>query len=149
MRRAPAGRSTFMHAPRGAAVISRSRVRLLLFPCRRRKRDPSLALLQPRSPRSSQQGGEQVNAAANWSTCSSASGDAFRMSGRSKDVHGLCGTDAYRRLFPEAYVHSRVAMANDRRFRGMARWGQFLDREGKVKPALKEAFLRNLDQLNT
>src|SRR5439155_23745842 len=40
----------------------------------------------------------------------------------------LYGTEAYRRLFPEEYVRSRVAIENDRRFQGMSRWGQFLDR---------------------
>ena len=34
------------------------------------------------------------------------------------------------------------------RFQGMARWGQFLDREGNVKPELKEIFLRNIARLN-
>jgi hypothetical protein len=68
-----------------------------------------------------------------------------RVEGRS----WLYGTEAYRRLFPDDYVQSRAVMENDRRFQGMARWGQFLDRDGKVKPALKQAFLRNLDQLDT
>jgi hypothetical protein len=68
-----------------------------------------------------------------------------RVEGRS----WLYGTEAYRRLFPEAYVQSRVAIENDERLQGMSRWGQFLDREGRVKPALKQAFLRNLAQLDT
>ena len=67
-----------------------------------------------------------------------------RVEGRS----WLYGTSAYRRLFPEDYVQSRVVMEDDRRIQGMARWGQFLDRDGKVKPALTEAFLRNLHQLD-
>jgi hypothetical protein len=61
----------------------------------------------------------------------------------------LYGTEAYRRLFPEQYVQSRVAAENDRRFQGMSRWGQFLDRHGNVKPALKATFLHNLDRLDT
>ena len=61
----------------------------------------------------------------------------------------LYGTEAYRRLFPEEYVRSRVVMEHGSRFQGMARWGQFLDRDSKVKPALKETFLHNLDQLDT
>jgi hypothetical protein len=61
----------------------------------------------------------------------------------------LYGTEAYRRLFPEAYVGSRSVMESGTRFQGMARWGQFLDREGNVKPALREIFLRNLDGLDT
>jgi hypothetical protein len=68
-----------------------------------------------------------------------------RVEGRS----WLYGTGAYRRLFPEDYVRSRLVIENDGRFQGMSRWGQFLDREGEVKPALKEAFLHNLDQLDT
>jgi hypothetical protein len=67
-----------------------------------------------------------------------------RIEGRS----WLYGTAAYRRLFPEEYVQSRVEIENDRRFQGMSRWGQFLDREGKVKPTLKETFLHNLDRLD-
>jgi hypothetical protein len=68
-----------------------------------------------------------------------------RVEGRS----WLYGTEAYRQLFPEDYVRSRAAIENDARFQGMSRWGQFLDREGNVKPALKEEFLRNLGQLDT
>jgi hypothetical protein len=60
----------------------------------------------------------------------------------------LYGTEAYRRLFPEDYVRSRVAMENDARFQGMSRWGQFLNREGKVKPALKETFLHDIGRLD-
>jgi hypothetical protein len=70
---------------------------------------------------------------------------ARRVEGRS----WLYGTEAYRRLFPEAYVRSRVEIENGRRFQGMSRWGQFLDREGNVKPALREIFLRNIDVLDT
>ncbi|SDO96042.1 hypothetical protein [Afipia sp. GAS231] len=60
----------------------------------------------------------------------------------------LYGTEAYRRLFPESYVRSRVVIESGDRFQGMARWGQFLDREGNVKPELKEMFLRNIARLN-
>ena len=60
----------------------------------------------------------------------------------------LYGTEAYRRLFPERYVRSRIATENDRRFQGMSRWGQFLDRHGNVKPVLKEAFLQNIGRLD-
>jgi len=69
---------------------------------------------------------------------------ATRVEGRS----WLYGTEAYRRLFPGEYVRSRVPAENDRRFQGMSRWGQFLDHRGDVKPALKEAFLRNIGQLD-
>lgn len=60
----------------------------------------------------------------------------------------LYGTEAYRRLFPDSYVQSRAVIETDGRFQGMSRWGQFLDRDGKAKPALKQAFLRNLEQLD-
>jgi hypothetical protein len=60
----------------------------------------------------------------------------------------LYGTEAYRRLFPEHYVRSRVIIESGDRFQGMSRWGQFLDREGRVKPALTEIFLRNIARLN-
>jgi hypothetical protein len=60
----------------------------------------------------------------------------------------LYGTEAYRRLFPEEHVRSRVPAENDRRFQGMSRWGQFLDHHDYVKPAVKEAFLRNVDGLD-
>src|SRR5262249_22733779 len=68
-----------------------------------------------------------------------------RVEGRS----WLYGTEAYRRLFPEEYVRSRAPMESGTRLQGMARWGQFLNREGNVKPALKEAFLRNIERLDT
>jgi hypothetical protein len=61
----------------------------------------------------------------------------------------LYGTEAYRRLFPEAYVGSRTVMESGTRFQGMARWGQFLDRDGNIKPDLREIFLRNIDVLDT
>jgi hypothetical protein len=61
----------------------------------------------------------------------------------------LYGVEAYRRLFPEDYTRSRLLIASGNRFQGMGRWGQFLDREGNVKPALKAMFLRNIEQLDT
>jgi hypothetical protein len=60
----------------------------------------------------------------------------------------LYGTESYRRLFPDEYVRSRASIESGQRFQGMSRWGQFLDREGKVKPALREIFLRNIDALD-
>lgn len=70
--------------------------------------------------------------------------DARTVEGRS----WLYGTEAYRRLFPKAYVRSRVMIESGDRFQGMSRWGQFLDHDGNVKPELKEMFLRNLERLN-
>lgn len=60
----------------------------------------------------------------------------------------LYGTEAYRRLFPDDYVRSRAVIESGKRFQGMARWGQFLDRESRVKPALKDTFLKNIERLN-
>jgi choline dehydrogenase-like flavoprotein len=60
----------------------------------------------------------------------------------------LYGTEAYRRLFPEDYVGSRVLIESGDQFQGMSRWGQFLDREGNTKPELKEMFLKNIERLN-
>lgn len=60
----------------------------------------------------------------------------------------LYGTEAYCRLFPELYVKSRVIIESGNRFQGMARWGQFLDRAGNVKPDLKATFLKNIELLN-
>lgn len=60
----------------------------------------------------------------------------------------LYGTEAYRRLFPEDYVGSRVLINSGDRFQGMSRWGQFLDRKGHVEPELKDMFLRNIARLN-
>ena len=70
--------------------------------------------------------------------------DARHVEGRS----WLYGTQAYRRLLPEDYVRSRTVIESGSRFYGMSRWGQFLDREGKVKPPLKEMFLRNIERLD-
>jgi hypothetical protein len=61
----------------------------------------------------------------------------------------LYGTEAYRRLFPEAYAGSRTVMQSGTRFQGMSRWGQFLDHDDNVKPALRETFLGNIDRLDT
>lgn len=69
---------------------------------------------------------------------------ATRVEGRS----WLYGTESYRRLFPDDYVRSRIVIESGDRFQGMARWGQFLDRERNVKPELKEIFLRNIPRLN-
>ncbi|SDI09514.1 MULTISPECIES: hypothetical protein [Bradyrhizobium] len=60
----------------------------------------------------------------------------------------LYGTEAYRRLFPDDYAGSRVIIESGNRFQGMSRWGQVLDREGRVKPELKDKFLKNIERLN-
>ncbi len=75
-------------------------------------------------------------------------GKRFPNAGYVEGRSWLYGTEAYRRLFPDDYVRSRILIESGDRFQGMARWGQFLDREGKVKPELKEIFLRNIARLN-
>ncbi len=60
----------------------------------------------------------------------------------------LYGAEAYRRLFPEDYVRSRLVIESGDRFQGMARWGQFLDRDRNVKLPLKQIFLRNIECLD-
>jgi hypothetical protein len=54
----------------------------------------------------------------------------------------LYNLDAYRRLFPAAYLASARAVGD--RFRHMPLWGQFLDRHGEVKPSVSRAFLERL-----
>jgi len=50
----------------------------------------------------------------------------------------LYNLDGYRRLFPPAYLAS-ARVARDK-FRSMTLWGQFLDREGRVREAGRRAF---------
>lgn len=56
--------------------------------------------------------------------------------------------DAYRRLFPEAYVKTCAPAHGLMRFDGTSSWGQFLNRHGGVKPELRDIFLRNLQRLD-
>jgi hypothetical protein len=59
----------------------------------------------------------------------------------------LYNLEAYRRLFPPAYVSSARAVRG--RFRSMPLWGQFLDYRGRVKEALNGAFLETLSKQTT
>ncbi|WP_309643587.1 hypothetical protein [Phenylobacterium sp.] len=59
----------------------------------------------------------------------------------------LYHTQAYRRLFPADYAASRTE-AGEVRLNGTSSWGQFLTHSGAVKPALRDAFLANLDRLD-
>jgi hypothetical protein len=54
----------------------------------------------------------------------------------------LYNLDAYRRLFPGAYVTSARVVGD--RFRHMPLWGQFLDRHGEVKTSVTGPFLQRL-----
>lgn len=56
--------------------------------------------------------------------------------------------EAYRRLFPVAYIASCTPAHGQMRFDGTSSWGQFLDRHGNVKRELREIFLRNLPALD-
>lgn len=60
----------------------------------------------------------------------------------------LYNTEAYRRLFPAAYAASRQVMTGPRSTNGLSHWGQFTDFRGAVKPAIAEAFYRNLETLD-
>jgi hypothetical protein len=52
--------------------------------------------------------------------------------------------EAYRRLFPSAYGDSRIVVRHSSLIQGTSRWGQFLDRRGRVVPDVKATFLANL-----
>jgi hypothetical protein len=54
----------------------------------------------------------------------------------------LYNLDAYRRLFPEAYL--AAARVIHHRFRHMPLWGQFVDRHGEVKEKLARELLERL-----
>lgn len=60
----------------------------------------------------------------------------------------LYNTEAYRRLFPQAYTGSRTPLLGPRPMHGLSTWGQFLDFRGHVKPAVADAFFRNLETLD-
>jgi hypothetical protein len=59
----------------------------------------------------------------------------------------LYNLDAYRRLFPDEYAAS-IWTPEAVRLDGTSTWGQVLDRNGAVKPAVRETVLRNLDTLD-
>jgi hypothetical protein len=59
----------------------------------------------------------------------------------------LYNLPAYCRLFPAQYVASRVT-PDQVRLDGTSSWGQLLDFRGDVKPAVRKAVLRNLQDLD-
>lgn len=68
-----------------------------------------------------------------------------------KTVYGrsaLFGSKAFQKLMPLEYIASCKEVASNKLFQGTARWGQFLDFKGQVKPELKEEFLKNLENLD-
>ena len=54
-------------------------------------------------------------------------------------ISWLYNLEAYRRLFPPAYVATPRVLRN--RFRSMPLWGQFLDRHGGLKEQMTRPFL--------
>lgn len=64
-----------------------------------------------------------------------------------KGCSWLYNLEGYRRLFPPSYLASARAARN--RFRSMPLWGQFLDREGRVREAGRDAFLSALARLGS
>lgn len=67
-------------------------------------------------------------------------GEALRVMGTS----WLYNLEAYRRLFPAAYV--ATAHVVGQRFQRMPLWGQFLDRHGAIREGVRREFLRRLDR---
>jgi hypothetical protein len=59
----------------------------------------------------------------------------------------LYNLEAYRRLFPAAYVAS-IRTPPSVRLTGTSTWGQLLDFRGRVKPAARAALLANLPRLD-
>lgn len=60
-------------------------------------------------------------------------------------VSWLYNLEAYRQLFPEAYVSSLQQLAP--RFHSMTLWGQFLNRRGELNQALVRDFYARLNRL--
>ena len=60
----------------------------------------------------------------------------------------LYNVEAYRRLFPPAYVASRVPYARPIALRGTATWGQIIDSRGRVRPDVRDAVQANLTRLD-
>jgi hypothetical protein len=59
-------------------------------------------------------------------------------------ISWLYNLEAYRRLFPVAYIATARVLRN--RFRSMPLWGQFLDRHGGLKAQMTRPFLARLAQ---
>ena len=59
-------------------------------------------------------------------------------------VSWLYNLEAYRRLFPVAYVATARVISD--RFQSMPLWGQFLDRHGDIKESMTRPFLERLER---
>jgi hypothetical protein len=73
--------------------------------------------------------------------------DAYPGARSARGGSWLYNVEAYRRLFPPEYVASRSLPARVR-LNGSSSWGQFLDHRERVKPNLRDTFLRNLELLD-
>ena len=69
---------------------------------------------------------------------------AMAQSAHVRGASWLYNIDAYRRLFPPAYVATAQPLHD--RFRHMPLWGQFLDRHGEVKESLARRFIERLER---
>ena len=56
--------------------------------------------------------------------------------------------EAYRRLFPPAYVDSRAPYTRPIALRGTATWGQVIDSRERIRPDIRDAVLANLPRLD-
>jgi hypothetical protein len=66
---------------------------------------------------------------------------------RVRGISWLYHIEAYRRLFPPEYTATAAAPAWVR-LNGMSSWGQFIRHDGTIKPALRDAFLRNFETMD-
>jgi hypothetical protein len=73
---------------------------------------------------------------------------AFPAATNVRGLSWLYHTEAYRRLFPPEFGASRTLPEQRLRLNGTSSWGQFLDHREAIKPALRDAFLRNLERLD-
>ncbi len=55
--------------------------------------------------------------------------------------------ESYRRLFPDAYLSSLKPVPA--RFHSQSLWGQFIDRQGQLKPAMVAVFRDRLEQIQS
>lgn len=60
----------------------------------------------------------------------------------------LYNLEAYRRLFPAAYAHSRSPKTGPRPTHGLSTWGQFINFRGALKDSIGQRFLASLPQLD-
>jgi hypothetical protein len=60
----------------------------------------------------------------------------------------LYHVEAYRRLFPPAYVDSRRPYTRPIALRGTATWGQVIDAHERVRPGVRDTVVANLAQLD-